>query len=86
MSIIHGELVLQDIKYHFSFEEYMLSIYEFGSEADPLKAMIAAFSQQPRIDMPETVMGTCYPDSAGLFMVRMMSVAISERFPCVSTQ
>ena len=62
MSVIFGELLFKNDKYRFQFEEYLLQIHKVGSDTDALEAMIEAFSSSHKKELPEMLMGTCYPD------------------------
>lgn len=64
MSIVFGEIIYADRKYHFEFENNILQMYEFNSElisdleqSIPLVALFPG--EKPQID---SLTGVCYPD------------------------
>lgn len=84
MSTIIGELVLRDENYHFQFEDFLLQIHKVGTDTDALEAMIEAFSSSPKKDLPETLMGICYPDGHKILFMQLSSAGFSNNVKKIS--
>ena len=84
MSVIIGELILKDEHYHFQFEDYLLKIYKVGTDTDALEAMIEAFTSPRKKDLPETLMGTCYPDGHKILFMQLSSAGFSNNVKKIS--
>ena len=60
--MVFGELILNNEKYHFQFEDYELHIHRFETDISDHEDMEDLFSFKP-IKLPDTLIGTCYPDN-----------------------
>ena len=84
MSAIFGELVLADEIYHFQFEDFLLQIHKAGNDIDALEAIVEAFSSSSKRDLPETLMGICYPDGHRILFMQLSSAGFSNNVKKIS--
>ena len=68
MGIIFGELVFEERKYHFEFEDSVLQMHEFGSEAisNPAQAFSEIIRTREDSLQTDSLVGICYPDGHGI--------------------
>ncbi len=84
MNAVFGELVFNNENYHFQFEEFLLQIHKAGSDTDALEAMIEALSGSPKKELPETLMGTCYPDGHKILFMQLSSAGFRNNVKKIS--
>lgn len=84
MSTLFGELVWDNEIYRFVFENFYLKVQRYGTDTETFEAMIEAFLGSQKGDLPDTLMGTCYPDGHKIFFMQLSSAGVSNNVKIIS--
>lgn len=83
--MIFGELILNNEKYHFQFEDYELSIHRFETDYSDFKDMKDLFSFKP-LKLPKTLTGICYPDKHIIFFMQISHTGMTNNVKKLSVR
>lgn len=75
--MIFGELILNNEKYHFQFEDYELQIHRCETENSDYENIEDLFSFKT-IKVPDTLLGTCYPDNHKILFMQISHTGMTN--------